>query len=123
MWTFHGLLLLTFGLLVWRAAGLAWAAGALGFGALEPTLMAHAPVAMTDLPLALTLGIAAVGGSHLSSLPGAGGGLRVFGLTLGLALGAKHSALPGLIGLGATGGIAAIASGWRGGAARHHLSG
>ena len=114
MWTFHALLLLAFGLLIWRAAGLAWAAGALGFIALEPTLMAHAPVAMTDLPLALTLGIAAAAEALVIST-WRWRWVAVFGLALGLALGAKHSALAGLIGLGATGCVAAIASGWRNG--------
>ncbi len=112
MWTFHALLLLAFGLLIWRAAGLAWAAGALAFIALEPTLMAHAPVAMTDLPLALTLGIAAAAQALVIST-WRWRWIAVFGFALGLALGAKHSALAGLIGLGATGCVAAIASGWR----------
>ena len=114
MWTFHGLLLLAFGLLLWRAAGLAWAAGALAFIALEPTLMAHAPVAMTDLPLALTLGIAAAAAALVIST-WRWRWVAVFGLALGLSLGAKHSALAGLIGLGAAVGVAAIVSGWHSG--------
>src|SRR3546814_6384587 len=60
LWTFHGLLLLALGGLLWSACGLPWAAGTLAFLALEPTVAAHLPVVMTDLPLALTLGIAAV---------------------------------------------------------------
>src|SRR3546814_21042998 len=59
-WTFHGLLLLALGGLLWRACGLPWAAGTLAFLALEPTVAAHLPVVLTDLPLAVTLGIAPV---------------------------------------------------------------
>src|SRR3546814_15645173 len=36
LWTFHGLLLLALGGLLWRACGLPWAAGPLAFLALEP---------------------------------------------------------------------------------------
>lgn len=114
MWTFHAILLFAFGLLIWRTAGLAWAAGALAFLTLEPTLMAHAPVAMTDLPLALTLGItAAAAALEISTWHWRW--IGVLGLALGLTLGAKHSALPGLLGIGAVGVIAAVASGWRSG--------
>ena len=115
MWAFHALLLMALGLLLWRAAGLAWAAGALAFIALEPTLMAHAPVAMTDLPLALTLVIAATAAA-LTISTWRWRWVGVLGLTIGLTLGAKHSALPGLLGLGAGAGLAAIVSGWRSGA-------
>ncbi len=114
MWAFHGLLLLALGLLLWRAAGLAWAAGALAFIALEPTLMAHAPVAMTDLPLALTLVLTATAAA-LTISTWRWRWVGVLGLTIGLTLGAKHSALPGLLGLGAGGCLAALVSGWRSG--------
>lgn len=67
MWSLHGLLLLTLGLLLWHALGLPWAAGSLAFLAIEPTVAAHLPVVMTDLPLALALLVAAVCGGLLAS--------------------------------------------------------
>lgn len=116
MWAFHGVLLLALGLLAWRAFGLAWAAGTLAFLAIDPTVGAHLPVVMTDLPLALTLMIAALCAGLLAS------GWRWrwvagCGLAVGIALGAKHSALAGLAGLGL--GLLVVALlGWRGGGAR-----
>ncbi len=98
MWSFHFLLLAAIGLLLCRPFGLAFTAGALAFAALEPTFGAHAPVVMTDLPLAFTLTIAALCAGRLA----AGWSWRwaaATGLAMGLALGAKHSALPGLAGL------------------------
>ncbi|MCJ0825610.1 tetratricopeptide repeat protein [Luteimonas sp. 50] len=116
MWAFHGVLLLALGLLAWRAFGLAWAAGTLAFLAIDPTVGAHLPVVMTDLPLALALMIAALCAGLLAS------GWRWrwvagCGLAVGIALGAKHSALAGLAGLGL--GLLVVALlGWRGGGAR-----
>ncbi|MBA2431012.1 MAG: phospholipid carrier-dependent glycosyltransferase [Chthoniobacterales bacterium] len=115
LWAFHAVLLFTLGLLIWRAAGLAWAAGVLAYVALEPTLMAHAPVAMTDLPLALSLGIAAAAAA-LAFTAWRWRWIGLFGLSIGLALGSKHSALPGLLGLATIGCLAAVRAGWRGGA-------
>ena len=111
MWSFHGVLLLVLGLLLWRAFGLAWAAGSLAFLAIDPTVGAHLPVVMTDLPLALTLVIAAVCAGLLAS------GWRWrwvagCGLAVGIALTAKHSALAGLAGLG-IGLLLAALLGWR----------
>ena len=114
LWTFHGLLLLALGLLTWRAAGLAWAVGVLAFCAVEPTLMAHAPVAMTDLPLALALAITAAAAA-LALSGWQWRWIAVFGLAIGLALGSKHSALPGLLGIATIGCVAAVRSGWRSG--------
>jgi hypothetical protein len=116
MWSFHGVLLLVLGLLLWRAFGLAWAAGSLAFLAIDPTVGAHLPVVMTDLPLALTLVIAAVCAGLLAS------GWRWrwvagCGLAVGIALTAKHSALAGLAGLG-IGLLLAAVLGWRKGGAR-----
>lgn len=99
LWTLHGLMLLVLGLLAWRAFGLAWAAGTLAFLALEPTVGAHLPVVMTDLPLALTLAIAALSAGLLAATwrwPWA----VACGLSMGVALAAKHSALAGIGGLG-----------------------
>lgn len=101
MWAFHGLLLLAIGFLLCRACGLAWAAGALLFVALEPTLGAHLPVVMTDLPLALTLLLAALCAGRLVAGAWSWRAAAALGLTMGLALGAKHSALPGLAGIAA----------------------
>ena len=116
MWSLHGLLLLALGLLLWRAFGLAWSLGSVAFLAIEPTIGAHLPVVMTDLPLALTLMIAAVCAGLLAS------GWRWrwvagCGIAVGIALGAKHSALAGLGGLGCGLLIAALL-GWRRGGAR-----
>lgn len=100
MWSFHALLLVALGLLLWRASGWPWAVGTLAFLALEPTFAAHLPVAMTDAPLSLTLLVAVVAAGLLASrwqwrwvVP--------FGMTAGLALAAKHSALAGIGGIAA----------------------
>jgi Bacterial transcriptional activator domain len=113
MWSFHGVLLIVFGLLLWRVFGLAWAIGTLAFLAIEPTVGAHLPVVMTDLPLAMTLGLAALcGGLVLATW--SWGWTLAFGVALGLALGAKHSALAGLAGLAAVCGLAALIPAFRG---------
>lgn len=117
MWSLHGLLLFGLGLLLWRAFGLAWAAGSLAFLAIEPTVAAHLPVVMTDLPLGLTLLIAAMCGGLLAAdwrwrwVVG-------FGVAIGLALGAKHSALPGITGIVLVVALAALWS-WRKGSGRN----
>ncbi|RZK98689.1 MAG: hypothetical protein EOP36_21120, partial [Rubrivivax sp.] len=98
MWSLHGLLIFTMGLLLWRGLGLAWAAGSLAFLAIDPTVAAHLPVVMTDLPLGLTLLIAAVCGGLLAT-EWRWRWVLGFGLALGVALGAKHSALPGIVGI------------------------
>ena len=100
LWIYHGLLLLSFGLLMWRVVGLAWAAGALAYVAIEPTVGAHLPLAMTDLSLALTLGITVVAAA-LVLTTWSWRWVAVLGVAIGLALGSKHSALPGLVGIGA----------------------
>jgi hypothetical protein len=111
MWSLHGLLLLALGLLLWRACGLVWAAGTLAFLAVEPTVGAHLPVVMTDLPLALTLMVAVVSGGLLAAT-WRWRWVVAFGVALGLALGAKHSALAGSAGAVAALLIAALL-GWR----------
>ncbi|MFI5184590.1 MAG: hypothetical protein ACHQNV_09340, partial [Vicinamibacteria bacterium] len=113
MWSFHGVLLIAFGALLWRAFGLTWAVGSLAFLAIEPTVGAHLPVVMTDLPLALTLGIAALCGG-LALATWSWGWIFGFGIALGLALGAKHSALAGLAGIAAAGGLAVLVPSIRG---------
>lgn len=116
MWSLHGMLLLGLGLLLWRAFGLAWAAGSLAFLAIEPTVAAHLPVAMTDLPLGLTLLIVAVCGGLLAA-DWRWRWVAGFGLAIGLALGTKHSALPGIAGIVLVVALAALWS-WRRGSAR-----
>jgi hypothetical protein len=86
-----------------------WAVGTLLFVALEPTLGAHAPVVMTDLPVALTLAIAALAAGRLVTTWN-WGWVAALGLAMGLSLAAKHSALPGLAGIG---GFCAIAAVWQ----------
>ena len=120
MWSLHGLLLVALGLLLWRAVGLPWATGTLAFLAIEPTVAAHMPVVMTDLPLALTLMIAAVAGGLLAATwrwPW----VIAAGVTMGIALVTKHSALAGVGGLG-LGLLLAAQWGWRKGEGpRRHL--
>ena len=100
LWLYHALLLFSFGLLMWRAVGLAWAAGALAYLAIEPTVSAHLPLAMTDLSLALTLGITIVAAA-LVATTWSWRWVAVLGVSIGFTLGSKHSALPGLLGIGA----------------------
>lgn len=111
MWALNGSLLWLLGLVVWRACGWAWAAGTLAFLAIEPTAGAHLPVVMTDLPLALTLAIAVVTAGLLAAT-WSWRWVVGCGVAVGLALGAKHSALPGLIGLAAILLLATLL-GWR----------
>ncbi len=113
MWTFHALLSLLLGLLLWRACGFVWAAGTLAYLALEPTVGAHSPVVMTDLPLGLTLTLAVAAAALLAATWRWRWAVGC-GLAVGLALGAKHSAIPGLCGLFAVL-LSAAALGWRDG--------
>lgn len=98
MWALHATLLFGFALLAWRAFGAAWAIGSTLFLAIEPSVGAYLPVAMTDLAVALTLLVATVAlGLVLHGWRW--DAVVALGIGLGLALGAKHSALPGLAGL------------------------
>ena len=109
MWTFHGLLLLALGGMLWRAFGPIWALAALGFVAFEPSVGAYLPVVMTDLPVAITLSLAALAlGLTLATWRWAW--TLTLGVTLGLALSSKHSALAGLAGLAA---LAAFGWAWQ----------
>lgn len=98
MWTFHALLLIATGLLLWYTFGLPWALGTLAFLAIEPTVSAHLPLVMTDLPIAFFLVLAAI---CVGQIANDWRWRWVFGcgLALGCALGTKHSALPGMAGL------------------------
>lgn len=109
MWLLNGGLMLGVGLLLWRSLGAAWALGSLACIAIEPSVGAYLPVVMTDLPVALGLLAAAIALGLLLA------GWRwpqalLLGLTLGIALSSKHSALPGLAGLAA---FAALAWAWQ----------
>jgi cytochrome bd-type quinol oxidase subunit 2 len=99
MWALNTLLLLLLGAVTWHALSPAWAVGTIALLALEPTVSAHLPVVMTDLPVALTLTTTAlVAGLLVTTWSW---GLAVgLGLTMGLTLTTKHSALPGLAGIG-----------------------
>ena len=99
MFALNGLLLAVFGALAWPLLGARWTLALLVLLALEPTVSAHLPVVMTDLPLMLTLGIAALAAAWLFE-DWRWSRALLLGLGVGLALGAKHSALPGLAGLG-----------------------
>lgn len=107
MWTFHAVLLVLLGLVLWQAFGLAWAAGTLAFLAIEPTVGAHLPVVMTDLPLALCFGLAAVCAGLLAS-QWRWRWVVSCGVAVGLALGSKHSALAGVAGMAAVLAVAAL---------------
>lgn len=92
MFVFNGLLLFLFAFAVWRSFGEVMAVAATLFLAIDPTVAAHFPVVMTDLPVALLssaavlYSVAAFRSWHIIDL--------VFAAAvLGLALGAKHSAI------------------------------
>lgn len=120
MWSLHAVLLAALGLLMWRACGLAWALGTLAFLAIEPTVGAHLPVVMTDLPLALTLLIASVA-TGLLAAHWQWRWVLACGAAIGVALGAKHSAIPGI---GALLLVLLVAAhfGWRNGGWREVLA-
>lgn len=92
MFALSGLLILGFGLAVWRVFGDIFAVGAIAFLAIDPTIAAHMPVVMTDLPVALTSATAmilAVGAFRSWSVVD----VTLAALALGLALASKHSAV------------------------------
>lgn len=92
----NGFLLLGFALAVWHAFGSkigpAMAVGALVFLMIDPTIAAHLPVVLTDLPVAL-LGSTAMLLAWTAFQRERTFDIVLAGLTLGLALGAKHTAL------------------------------
>lgn len=106
MFLFSAAMLLGVGLLAWRALGPAWGAGVVAVLALEPTMSAHMPLVMTDLPLATTLLMAALA-CGIACTTWQWRWIAGFGIALGLALAAKHSALPGVIGLAGCASVAA----------------
>jgi hypothetical protein len=96
MFLLNSVLALAFGLAVWRAFGKElgplMATGALTFLMIDPTIAAHLPVVLTDLPIAL-LGSTAVLLAWSAFRCGRYVDVVLAGLCLGLALGAKHTAL------------------------------
>ena len=92
MFALNALLLMIFSIAAWRVFGPVVSLAATAFLAIDPTIAAHMPVVMTDLPVALTsataLLFAAVAFRTWLSLD-----LTVASISLGLALGAKQSAV------------------------------
>jgi len=109
VWALNGALLLLLGALIASTFGMPWAVGTLLFLTLEPTVGAHGPVVMTDLPVALSLTIAALAAGRLIA-NWEWRWVAALGLAMGLSLAAKHSALPGLAGIG---GFCALAALWQ----------
>lgn len=92
MFALNGLLLLCFGLAVWRVLGEVFAIGAMTFLAIDPTVAAHLPVVMTDLPVALTSATAVIL-AVAAFRSWAWFDVVVAALALGIALVSKHSAV------------------------------
>ena len=118
LWSLNGALLLILGALVASSLGMPYAVGTLLFLTLEPTVSAHAPVVMTDLPVALTLAIAALVAARLVTTWQWRFAIAL-GLAMGVALAAKHSALPGLAGIG---GFCTFAAIWQWHRQRRYLN-
>lgn len=96
MFVLNGVLVFGFALAIWRAFGSQigplMATAAVGFLMIDPTVAAHLPVVLTDLPVAL-LGSTAVLLAWSAFRWGRILDVALAGLSLGLALGAKHTAL------------------------------
>jgi Dolichyl-phosphate-mannose-protein mannosyltransferase len=96
MFVLNGSLVLAFALAVWRAFGSeigpVMATGAMAFLMIDPTVAAHLPVVLTDLPVAV-LGSMAVLLAWTAFRWGRILDVLLAGLSLGLALSAKHTAL------------------------------
>ncbi len=96
MFVLNGVLVFGFALAIWRAFGSQigplMATAAVSFLMIDPTVAAHLPVVLTDLPVAL-LGSTAVLLAWSAFRCGRILDVALAGLSLGLALGAKHTAL------------------------------
>ena len=108
MFVLNGALMLAFSLAVWRAFGTmtgpVMATAALAFLMIDPTVAAHLPVVLTDLPVAL-LGCTSVLLAWSAFRWGWILDVVLAGLSLGLALGAKHTALIVVIAVAMLGGV------------------
>jgi hypothetical protein len=104
----NGMCLLGFALSVWRAfrgkLGAVMALGSLTLLVIDPTVAAHLPVVLTDLPVAL-LSSTALLLAWSAFKWGRTMDVLLAGLVLGLALGAKHTALITAIAVALLGGI------------------
>jgi hypothetical protein len=92
MYTLNGLLLILLAFALRRTFGSVAALGTMLFLAIDPTVAAHLPVVMTDLPVAL-LGASAVALGACAFKTWLWTDLGACAVALGLALGAKHSAI------------------------------
>jgi len=92
MYAFHSLLLVILALLLRRLFSPGIAIASLFVALLDPTISAHLPVVMTDLPLAL-LGTIAVALAILVLRDGRWADAIFLGISAGLTLATKHSAL------------------------------
>ena len=95
MFSFHFILGLLIVLLVWHIFSFPWAVVSSLWIALEPSLAAHQPLVLTDLPLSYCLLITALTAS-LYCRAWKWKWLIAFGISIGMTLAVKHSALPGL---------------------------
>ena len=107
MFSLNALLLLLFSVAAWRAFGPVVSIAAMAFLAIDPTVAAHLPVVMTDLPVALS-SAAAVLFAAVAFRTWGKIDLVLASVSLGLALGAKQSAVITLIAIGVVGVAAAI---------------
>ncbi|MEM7185226.1 MAG: phospholipid carrier-dependent glycosyltransferase [Bacteroidota bacterium] len=98
MYSFHFILGLVILLLLWRIFGFKWALISAIWIALEPTIGAHQPLVFTDLPLSYCLLISALT-AGLFCRSWNWKWLIAFGVSVGLTVGVKHSALPGMAGI------------------------
>jgi tetratricopeptide (TPR) repeat protein len=91
MLLFNGLLLLGFGLTVWRVLHPGLALAAILFLIIDPTVAAHLPVVLTDLPVSLLASTAFLLAFHAFRTWRIAD-VVMASLVTGLTLGAKHSA-------------------------------
>jgi len=110
LFAFNGLLLALLAEAIRRNFGPTLALFALAFLVIDPTVAAHLPVAMTDLPIGL-LATTAMLFALAAFRTWRTADLVLAGVTLGLALGAKHSALIVALVVGVGGLLAALRSG------------
>ncbi len=95
MYSFHFILGLLIVLLIWHIFGFSWTLVSSIWLGLEPTIGAHQPIVLTDLPLSYCLLITALTASMFCR-NWKWKWLIAFGISMGMTLAVKHSALPGL---------------------------
>ena len=95
MYVFHFIIGLIIAILVWHIFGITWATFTMTWLAMEPNIAAHQPLVLTDLPLSYTLLLSALVGSMVIKT-WQWKWLLAFGISVGLALSSKHSAIPGI---------------------------